>query len=165
MKSEKYYYCKRWRKENPERVKKQKRLWRKKNLEKVRAAEKRWRKKDPDRAARRDRANRKQREQNPLYRLLQNLRNRVYQVLRGRAVKSATTLALIGGSITDLHKHIEKKWKPGMTWENYGPSWHVDHIKPCVKFDLTDPAQQRECFHYTNLQPLWALDNLRKGAK
>jgi hypothetical protein len=52
-----------------------------------------------------------------------------------------------------------------MTWENYG-SWHIDHIKPFTAFDdLTDPEQQREVCHYTNLQPLWAEDNLRKGGE
>ncbi len=52
-----------------------------------------------------------------------------------------------------------------MTWENYGPVWHVDHIRPCAKFDLTDHDQQRACFHWTNLQPLFAKDNLQKNAK
>jgi hypothetical protein len=53
-----------------------------------------------------------------------------------------------------------------MSWGNYGlHGWHVDHIIPCASFDLTDPEQQRQCFHYTNLQPLWAEDNLRKSDK
>ena len=51
-----------------------------------------------------------------------------------------------------------------MTRKNYG-LWHVDHIKPCFSFDLTDPEQQKICFHYTNLQPLWALENIKKGKK
>ena len=50
-----------------------------------------------------------------------------------------------------------------MTWDNYGSYWHVDHIIPCCKFDLTDPEQQLKCFHYTNLQPLEATANLRKN--
>ena len=52
-----------------------------------------------------------------------------------------------------------------MTWENHTPTgWHVDHIIPCAAFDLSKPEEQRKCFHYTNLQPLWAIDNIRKGA-
>lgn len=52
-----------------------------------------------------------------------------------------------------------------MTWKNHGLVWHIDHIKPCAKFDLTDSEQQRACFHYTNLQALPVLENLKKGAK
>ena len=53
-----------------------------------------------------------------------------------------------------------------MSWDNHGyDGWHVDHIRPCASFDLTDEEQVRKCFHYTNLQPLWAKDNLRKGSE
>ena len=60
--------------------------------------------------------------------------------------------------------HLESLFVPGMTWDNQG-EWHIDHVIPCAAFDLTDPAQQSECFHYTNLQPLWAVDNLKKAAR
>ena len=51
-----------------------------------------------------------------------------------------------------------------MTWENYGRNgWEIDHIKPLSKCDLTDPEQFKEVCNYTNLQPLWAEDNLSKG--
>jgi len=62
-------------------------------------------------------------------------------------------------------QRLEGLFKPDMTWANYGAEWHIDHKRPCVSFNLTDPAQQRECFHYTNLQPLWATENLQKGVK
>jgi hypothetical protein len=53
-----------------------------------------------------------------------------------------------------------------MSWDNYGyEGWHIDHIKPIAKFDLSDPIQRAQCFHYSNLQPLWALDNMRKHAR
>ena len=53
-----------------------------------------------------------------------------------------------------------------MTWNNHGLyGWHIDHIKPVSKFNLLDLEEQRRAFHYTNLQPLWALDNIRKSNK
>jgi len=53
-----------------------------------------------------------------------------------------------------------------MSWNNYTYiGWHVDHIKPCCQFDLSKPEEQAKCFHYTNLQPLWAEENLTKGKK
>ena len=61
-----------------------------------------------------------------------------------------------------LRKHLEQLFKPGMAWDNYG-LWHIDHKKPCASFNLSDTAQQKACFHHTNLQPLWANANLRKG--
>jgi hypothetical protein len=73
-------------------------------------------------------------------------------------------MGLIGCSVPQLRKHLEAQFTEGMTWDNHG-EWHIDHIKPCASFDLTDAEQQLECFNYTNLQPLWASDNLSKGAK
>jgi hypothetical protein len=65
-----------------------------------------------------------------------------------------------------LKQYIETLFKPGMTWGNHGNfGWHLDHIIPCSSFDLTDVEQQKKCFHYTNLQPLWAKDNIKKGSK
>ena len=97
------------------------------------------------------------------FKLTSNLRNRMTKVLKG-INKSASTMKLIGCTIDELWIHMESKFTDGMTRENHG-KWHVDHIKACAKFDLTNPKQQQICFNYTNLQPLWALDNIRKGAR
>ena len=105
----------------------------------------------------------KRRKNNPNYKLRNNLRSRVWSALKG-ASKSAPTMELIGCSIDKLWNHLESKFEPWMTWDNYG-EWHLDHIKPCASFDLTCPVQQLACFHYTNLQPLSATDNLSKGAR
>ena len=62
--------------------------------------------------------------------------------------------------------YLESKFQTGMTWENHTHNgWHIDHIIPISKFDLTDEAQMKKACHYTNLQPLWAGDNFRKHAK
>ena len=73
-------------------------------------------------------------------------------------------MKLLGCSSEFLRQHLERQFKPGMSWENHG-QWHLDHIKPCASFDLSKPEQQRICFNYKNLQPLWAIDNMKKGAK
>jgi hypothetical protein len=85
-------------------------------------------------------------------------------ITRSSGAKSRKTTRLIGCSIERLRQHLEAQFTEGMTWDNHG-EWHIDHIKPCASFDLANEAQQRECFNYTNLQPLWAKDNLSKGAK
>jgi len=68
------------------------------------------------------------------------------------------------GSIAELALHLEMKFKNGMSWGNYG-QWHIDHMIPCSKFDLTHSEQQRKCFHFSNLQPLWAIENIVKSNK
>lgn len=99
----------------------------------------------------------------PLFRLVKSLRDRTYKALKGIS-KSRKTLAMLGCDVEFLREYIEPKFTDGMSWDNYG-KWHIDHIKPCASFDLLDPKQQEICFHYTNLQPLWATDNQKKGAK
>ena len=96
-------------------------------------------------------------------RIVQNLRSRVHGAVR-KGYKSSQTMELVGCNYDSLLSHLENQFKDGMSWENYGfYGWHIDHIRPCASFDLTDPKQQRECFHFSNLQPLWAEDNLRKS--
>ena len=88
------------------------------------------------------------------------LGSRIWSALKG-IYKSLSTMFLIGCSIDYLMYHLQEQFTKGMTWDNYG-DWHIDHIKPCSKFDLRKPEEQLKCFNYTNLQPLWATDNLRK---
>ena len=108
--------------------------------------------------------NKARRQSDPQYKLAACMRSKVSRMLKGIA-KSAHTLDLLGCSLSALRSHLERQFRPGMTWANYGPVWHVDHVRPCVSFDLTDLAQQRKCFHFSNLQPLFARENLAKGAK
>lgn len=98
---------------------------------------------------------------NPEYRVLHNLRRRLNKAVTGVCC-SASTKELLGCGMSQLMLWLESQFQSGMSWDNYG-AWHVDHKRPCASFDLTDPAQQRECFHFSNLQPLWEKDNLRKS--
>lgn len=110
----------------------------------------------------------KERRQNDVgFRMEGILRCRIGDAIREQKCrKSYRTLELIGCSIDKLIEYLESKFLPGMSWENHGRyGWHLDHILPCSSFDLTNPWQQKLCFHYTNLQPLWAVDNLTKSDK
>lgn len=103
------------------------------------------------------------RRKDPTLRLTHNHRTRVRQALSG-IYKSESSLVLLGCKTEELKKHIESLFKDGMNWLNYG-EWEIDHIRPCASFDLSDLKQQEECFHYTNLQPLWKHDNRLKSDK
>ena len=92
------------------------------------------------------------------------IRRRILLALKG-TFKSSNSLKLTGAPNWEfVWKHLESTFKPGMTKENHG-LWHIDHIRPCASFDLTKQEEQLKCFHYTNLQALWADENFSKGAK
>lgn len=97
------------------------------------------------------------------HKLAKTVRCRINDALH-KGWKGGKTTELLGCSISHLKSWLEFWMKPGMTWENHG-EWHIDHKKPCASFDLTKLEEQKKCFHYTNLEPLWAHDNLSKGAK
>jgi hypothetical protein len=102
---------------------------------------------------------------NPNFKLQIILRSRVYSVLK-RGAKVGSAVNDLGCSVEELRIHLETQFQPGMTWDNHGrDGWHIDHIRPLSAFDLSDPEQFKEACHYTNLQPLWAKDNLSKGCK
>lgn len=103
----------------------------------------------------------------PNFKIRHNVAVRIRDaIFERKGEKSASTLELVDCSIAQLKAHLESAFKPGMTWKNHGfgdDKWHIDHIRPCSSFDLTDPEQQKLCFHWTNLQPLWQADNLAKS--
>lgn len=132
------------------------------NLDCIRKYNRDWRRKHPEVARKYARLKRKT---DVGYRIRSNITRRINSVIRS-GWKSAHTLELLGCDIKEFLSYIENKFLPGMTWDNYGYyGWHIDHIKPCHLFDLTSSSEQRKCFHYTNLQPLWWQDNLIKKAK
>jgi len=99
------------------------------------------------------------------FRIKESLRGRLNSALHYQdGDKAYKTMDLIGCKISTFKLHFERLFDDKMTWENYG-RWHIDHIKPCILFDLKIPEEQKKCFNYTNLQPLWALDNIKKGKK
>jgi hypothetical protein len=96
----------------------------------------------------------------------ESIRRRINNVV-SKGLKAASTLQLLGCTREFFVHWLESQWLPGMTWENYGINgWHIDHIRPCSSFsDLTDPEQQKECFHWSNMQPMWAYYNRVKQDK
>jgi len=94
------------------------------------------------------------------------IRSRVMMsMIRRNTIKTSRTFELIGCTGAELAAHIEKQFKRGMSWENYGSKWHVDHITPLSYFDMSNPDDQRRAWNWQNLRPLWALQNITEGNK
>ncbi len=99
-----------------------------------------------------------------VYRLKCNLRTRFIQAVKNGS-KGGSAVSALGCSVVEFKAKMEALFQPGMTWENWGKvGWHLDHVIPLSAFDLTDPSQVAKACHYSNLRPLWAIENLRKGA-
>ena len=100
---------------------------------------------------------------NPRARMMKNIRRRLSSVVKlkgGR--RPASSSKTIGCSPKELYEYIENKFTEGMSWDNYG-EWHIDHIKPISKHNLDDIKEVEKINHHTNLQPLWAEENINKG--
>lgn len=111
------------------------------------------------------RAYHKKYRQTTKWKLQSRLRSRMRSAIIDNQ-KGGSTIADLGCSIDELKVYLESQFQPGMNWDNWAyEGWHIDHIKPLAQFDLTDPEQFKEACHYTNLQPLWAEDNIKKGIK
>jgi hypothetical protein len=121
--------------------------------------------KNPEGLAKNNRYARRKRASTPQGKIAHAMRARLYQCFWLKSV-SKSLQESIGCDWAALVNHIESLWQPGMDWENYSLfGWHIDHIVPVSAFDLRDPEQFAQCWHYTNLQPLWSKDNWRKSNK
>jgi hypothetical protein len=148
------------RQQNEEKYKEWGREFRNQNKDKIRDYQREYKQVNRDRINQNEK-NRKHNDSS--YKLLCNLRVRINRALKLNS-KSDHTLELLGCSINELKQHLEQQFTEGMAWDNYGKfGWHIDHIIPCSSFDFNDFNQQKKCFHYTNLQPLWWNDNLSKS--
>lgn len=106
-------------------------------------------------------ADKKLKEKSPTYKLSVQLRTRMH-----RFIKGGSPVKDLGCSLEELKTHLEIQFKEGMIWSNWSRTgWHIDHIIPLSSFDLTDREQFLKAVHYTNLQPLWAKDNIAKSNK
>jgi len=101
-----------------------------------------------------------------LYKLRTALRTRLYLAIKG-SYRNGSSVGDLGCSVEEFKAYIENQFSLGMSWENWGRKegcWHLDHKRPLASFDLSDRQQFLEAAHYTNIQPMWAADNLKKGA-
>lgn len=96
------------------------------------------------------------------FKLKNNLRSRFYHFVKGNS-KTSSVLKLLGCSLEEYKKHIESLFKPEMNWENHGIMWEADHIKSCSSFNLNNIEEQKLCFHYTNMQPLFKTTEIAKS--
>jgi hypothetical protein len=153
-----------WREKNPEKERENARNWQKqnkeKNLERIRA----WQKQNSERVRELGRKRYIRRKStNPLFQLSGALRARIYDAFRRiRTVKPTGIENILGTTVRETKAHIESQFQPGMSWENYG-KWHVDHVIPLASAKTAEELVS--LCHHLNLQPLWASDNIRKGAK
>ena len=184
-----YERIKQWNLQNPEKRKKIKEKWINKNPEYHKQYRDNFYKNNPEynknyywkNPEKHKQASKEFRKNNPKYnqyyiksrlkndinfRLAYNMRHRIiYAIKNSNSKKSTKTTKLLGCSFKELKAYLESKFLPTMTWETYGKLWHVDHILPCSSFDLTNEEQQKICFHYTNLQPLFAVTTVIDGVE
>jgi hypothetical protein len=105
---------------------------------------------------------------NSNFRLKKTARSRIYNAIKRLSLVKKPriqyrTEKMIGCKIEQLRSHLESQFKKGMTWDNHGSHWHIDHIIPMSHFDLTNESQLFAASHYTNMQPMWAAENLSKS--
>ena len=178
------YHKKRMFEMDPEKIREQKRRsyqnnkeaalkrtyrWRKENPEKHRAEARRHHykrmKKNPDNIRAIGRRSKQKTRSTPEGKIIHRMRERIRKMIKG-GNGSPRTNELLGCDAKFLRKYIELQFIGDMSWEElFKGSIHLDHIRPCASFDLSKPEEQRQCFNYSNLQPLWAKDNMRKSSK
>jgi hypothetical protein len=166
---------KEWRaqhyKENSEQILKQQKEYYEKNKSVITETNRIWKSANKDKMREWHTKWQKERRKNDIaFRIRGTLHSRVTMAVKKKSKKAALTMELIGCTVEQLRTFLEAEFEEGMSWDNYGrpkegPGWEIDHIRPCASFNLEDPEEQKKCFHWTNLQPLWALDNILKGDK
>jgi hypothetical protein len=152
-KKRKTEYHKEWSKQNRDKLNEYHKEWRGKNIDKHRETKRTYQK--------------EKRHTDPIYKLISNFRTAIYIVLKENKLDKYTNyFNMVGYSAEQLKEHLEKQFKDGMNWENYG-EWHVDHIKPISSFifETCDDEQFKVCWSLENLQPMWGIENIKKGNK
>jgi len=137
-----------------------------KNRKKISAYQLKWQNENRDRVNLLKRKRQKERRQNdPAWAIKQDIGSRLNHII-GNRQKCASTLRLLKCSKLKLMGHLESQFSQYMTWHNRGKhGWHIDHRIPCTAFNMENPLEQRVCWWYKNLQPMWAKENIVKRDK
>lgn len=105
----------------------------------------------------------------PLHKMKCNIREHIRQAIKyANCSKHHPSIVYLGCTIEEFKQHIEKQFRPGMTWDNHGRGeqcWHLDHIKPLCCLQQLTPEHLKDICHFSNYQPLWEIENLTKNAK
>ena len=144
---------KKWYKQNKEHRKQYLKEYREKNIDKIREVKRNY--------------ERTRKSKDPLYKLINNFRTAIYQVLKENNIqKNGHYFDILQYTPDELIFHLENQFKEGMTWDNYG-EWHVDHIKAIASYNIQEigDSEFMECWSLENLQPLWGEENIRKGSR
>jgi hypothetical protein len=161
---------KQWAKDHPESTKKAYKRWYLSHKEQKKVSDKKWRTENKDVYSAMVSKYRKKKYKTDInFRLASVLRHRINDAIKKSTKgcrKKEHMKELIGCTIDEFKKHLESQFQKGMSWDNYGNNgWHIDHIIPCDFFDLSEYAERKFCFHFTNCQPLWDTDNFHKSNK
>lgn len=149
-----------YRVKNADAIRERRRRYRQRNASKIKVAKQIYAANNRDKIAK---ALANRRANNPIARMANSMRRSIRRYLDAGQKGEMSSFEIIGCSKDDLRKHLESKFRDGMTWQNYGKHWHIDHIVPLISAKSSDEIK-RLC-HWTNLQPLTAFENISKGSK
>lgn len=149
-----------YRKNNPDKVKEIKKRIYERDRNRILMVNKRYRENNKEK---RNKYQRDRKLNDPIFRLNHTIRNRIRSFLLIKNItKKNKTFNIVGCTPQHLKEHLENQFQSGMSWNNQG-KWHIDHIIPLSSAKTEEELYK--LFHYTNLQPLWAIDNMKKGSK
>lgn len=149
-----------YRVKNADAIRERRRRYRQRNASKIKVAKQIYAANNKDKIAK---ALANRRANNPIARMANSMRRSIRRYLDAGQKGEMSSFEIIGCSKDDLRKHLESKFRDGMTWQNYGKHWHIDHIVPLISAKSSDEIK-RLC-HWINLQPLTAFENISKGSK
>lgn len=160
-----------WAQSNPEKLKSEQRLeqsrranerHRENNPDKVRESARRWIEKNREKVRARGRKSSLALRANPFYRVSKSISSRIRKTLNGEK-NYRSTFEMLGYTACALRAHLEAKFAVGMSWDNYGESWQIDHIRPCASFDQRENSI-KDCWAMSNLRPLLKSENASKNS-